>query len=139
MTAIPNLTEADPQTEWALMGISISLIAISATLAFMFYAKKSSVPGSMANAFGGFYRLLVDKYRIDELYDMTIIRPLVWFSENLWYHIDVSFIDRCTHWCAAVVKGAGNMARTVQNGNLQQYAMYMAIGLVAFLSFILMR
>lgn len=139
ITAIPGLQHGDAQTELLLMGVSVGLVTISATLAFLFFAKPSSVPASAAHAFGGFYRLLVDKYRIDELYNATVIRPLVWVSENLWLHLDVSFIDRCTYWCADLVKGAGNMVRTFQNGNLQQYAMYMALGLVVFLSFILMR
>jgi NADH-quinone oxidoreductase subunit L len=139
MRAIPNLAHGDPQTEITLMGISVGLILLSATLAFFFYAKASSVPAATARLLGPIHRLLVDKYRVDELYEAIIIRPLVWVSENLWLHVDVSFIDRCTHWVADVVKGAGNMARTIQNGNLQQYAMYMALGLVAFLSFVLMR
>lgn len=139
VTKIPGLTHADPQMEWALMGVSVALVLVSATLAFALYGKASEIPKKLSESFGGFYRLLVDKYRIDELYEATIIKPLVWFSENLWLHVDVSFIDRCTHWCADFVKGAGSMARTIQNGNLQQYAMYMALGLVAFLSYILMR
>ncbi len=136
---IPGIAEGEAQTEWTLMGVTVVLITLSAAMAFAFYAKASTVPQNAAKIFGGFYRLLVDKYRVDELYNAVIIRPLVWFSENLWLYVDVSFIDRCTHWCADVVKGAGSMARTIQNGNLQQYAMYMALGLVAFLSFILMR
>ena len=139
MKAISGIEEADPQTEWILMGGMFFLIILSASVAFGFYAKTSEVPGRFAKGFNGFYKLLLEKYRIDELYEAIIIKPLVWFSENLWLHVDVSFIDRCTHWCSDVVKGAGNMARTIQNGNLQQYAMYMALGLVAFLSFILMR
>lgn len=139
LKAIPGIQEADAETEWALMGVSVFFVTISASLAVIFYSKGSRVPENTSRALGSFYRLLADKYRIDELYEATIIRPLVWFSENLWLHVDVSFIDRCTHWCSDLVKGAGNMARTVQNGNLQQYAMYMALGLVAFLSFILMR
>lgn len=136
---IPGLKLADSQTELTLMGTSIGLILISASLAFFFYAKPSSVPAATAKVLGPFYRLLVDKYRVDELYQSVVINPLVWLSENLWLRVDVSLIDRCTHWCADLVKGAGNMARTIQNGNLQQYAMYMALGLVVFLSFILMR
>jgi NADH-quinone oxidoreductase subunit L len=139
ITAIPGIQEADPQTEWTLMGASVVLIAISASVAYSLYGKVSVVPEKIAQLAGGFYRLLVDKYRIDELYQIVIIRPIIWFSENLWLHVDVAIIDRCTHWCADVAKGAGSMARTIQNGNLQQYAMYMALGLVAFLSFILMR
>lgn len=139
LTQIPGLGHADPETEWTLMGFSVLLVLISASMAIFFYRKGTFIPENTAKALGGFYRLLVDKYRIDELYEATIIRPLVRISDNLWLHVDVSFIDRCTHWCSELIKGAGNMVRTIQSGNLQQYAMYMAIGLVAFLSFLLMR
>ncbi len=139
ITKIPNLGEGDPQTEWTLMGVSVSLVLISAMCAYALYGKKSELPKKLAASFNGAYRLLLDKYRVDELYQAVVIKPLVWLSENLWLHVDVSFIDRCTHWCSDLVKGAGNMARTVQNGNLQLYAMYMALGMVALLTFILMR
>ncbi len=139
LKVIPNLAESDSQTEWTLMGVSVTFVLLSSAIAYIFYGKESLIPTNSAKAFGGFYRLVYEKYRIDELYERIFIRPLVWFSKNLWLHVDVSLIDRCTHWCGDVVKGAGNMAKTIQNGNLQQYAMYMALGLVAFLSFILMR
>ncbi len=139
ITKIPGLAAANPQEEWTLMGVSVTLVLLSSGIAFIFYGKASELPSKLSENFGGLYRLLVDKYRVDEFYEKALIRPFVWLSENLWLHVDVSFIDRCTHWCSNFVKGAGAMARTVQNGNLQQYAMYMALGLVVILSYILMR
>lgn len=139
ITKIPGLAAANPQEEWMLMGVSVTLVLLSSGIAFIFYGKASELPSKLSENFGGLYRLLVDKYRVDEFYEKALIRPFVWLSENLWLHVDVSFIDRCTHWCSNFVKGAGAMARTVQNGNLQQYAMYMALGLVVILSYILMR
>ena len=34
----------------------------------------------MAEAAGGLYSLVLDKYRIDELYGAVIIQPLIWLS-----------------------------------------------------------
>lgn len=139
LTVIPGLGEAEASQEWLLMGTSVGLATISAFIGYNLYAKKSDVPSHFARALGPIYKLVSEKYYIDELYDMSMIKPLIQFSRNLWMYVDVNFIDKCTFWITDVVKGAGQMVRTIQNGNLQQYALYMAMGLIVFLSFILMR
>jgi NADH-quinone oxidoreductase subunit L len=40
---------------------------------------------------------------------------------------------------ADLVRGGGFMVRGLQNGNIQQYALYISLGLVLTLSFIFMR
>jgi NADH-quinone oxidoreductase subunit L len=139
LTAIPGIAEAEASQEWLLMGTSVGLATISALIGYNLYAKKSEVPAHFAKALGPIYKLVSEKYYVDEIYEALFIKPLVQFSRNLWMYVDVNFIDRCTFWIADVIKGAGEMVRTLQNGNLQQYALYMAMGLVVFLSFILMR
>jgi NADH-quinone oxidoreductase subunit L len=139
LTAIPGLVEAEASQEWLLMGASVGLASVSAFLAYRLYAKKSDIPSYTAKALGPIYKLVFDKFYVDELYSFLFIKPLVEFSKNLWMYVDVNFIDRSTFWITDVIKGAGQMVRTLQNGNLQQYALYMAMGLVIFLSFILMR
>jgi NADH-quinone oxidoreductase subunit L len=37
------------------------------------------------------------------------------------------------------VRGGGALVRSLQNGNIQQYAMYIALGVAVTLSFILLR
>jgi NADH-quinone oxidoreductase subunit L len=139
ITPVPGLAEAEASQEWALMATSVCLASLSAIIGYNLYAKKSAIPANFAKSIGPIHRLVSEKYYVDELYELSVIKPLVQFSKNLWMYVDVNFIDKCTFWITDIIKGAGQMVRTLQNGNLQQYALYMAMGLIVFLSFILMR
>ena len=79
------------------------------------------------------------KYLVDEAYAATIINPLISGSRNLWYYVDVNFIDKATFKIADIVSGGGSFVKALQNGNMQQYAMYIGVGVVVVLSFVLMR
>ncbi|HRO65933.1 MAG TPA: NADH-quinone oxidoreductase subunit L [Pseudobdellovibrionaceae bacterium] len=125
--------------EWALMGVSVGLAAISAFVAYHFYVRSPETPQKISEALGPVYRLVSKKYLVDELYAGTIINPLVAFSRNLWQHIDVQVIDKTTYLLADLMKGGGSVVRGLQTGNMQQYAMYIGLGLVAILSFVIMR
>ena len=123
--------------ELSLMGISVSLAALSALLAFDFYITAPERPAKVAKKLSGFYHLISNKYFVDEFYFERIINPLVDASRGLWAYVDVNFIDRTSYFVSDVVKGMGSAARTMQNGNLQQYALYIAIGVAATMFLIL--
>lgn len=137
--AVPNAAHGEASQEWMLMGISVMLALISAATAFHFYVQDPEKPKKLAAAFGKFYELVADKYRVDEMYFGFIINPLVSLSKNIWYFVDVNFIDKATYVLSDIVRGGGSFVKSTQNGNIQQYAMYIAMGLVATLTFILMR
>lgn len=139
MSHIPHMEHGDSALEWTLMGVSVSLAIISAIIGQQLYLKRPHLSHALAKALGPVYNVVSKKYLVDELYYGAIINPLVEASKGIWYYIDVNFIDRCTYWASDLVKGAGSLVRSTQNGNLQQYAMYIGIGIVAALSFILLR
>lgn len=132
-------TAHDPSTEWLMMGISVALAAASAIAAFVMYTKKEGSAEKVSNAFGPVYQLINKKYLVDEAYSAAIINPLIQGSKNLWYYVDVNFIDKATFKIADVVRGGGSFMKALQNGNMQQYAMYIGVGVVVVLSFVLMR
>ncbi|MES3036817.1 MAG: NADH-quinone oxidoreductase subunit L [Bdellovibrionota bacterium] len=139
MKAIPGITEGDPETEWLLMGVSVAIATISAIIAYQFYVRKTEMPGKVAKALGPVHTAVYNKYYVDEFYFAGIINPIVEISKNIWYYIDVNFIDKCTYWISDLVKSAGGIVRNLQNGNLQQYAMYVAVGIVVILSYLITR
>ncbi len=136
---IPNLQHGEASLEWTLMGVSVTLAVISAAIAYHFYVRKPEVPVQIAKSMGPVYQVIYKKYLVDEFYYGFIINPLVKVSEKIWYYIDVNLIDKTTYVISDVVRGGGSVVRSLQTGNLQQYAMYFGLGLVLALSFILMR
>lgn len=123
--------------EWALMGISVSLAAISALVAYKFYVRSPEIPARVTGRIRGLYDLVYNKYFVDEFYFARIINPLVDASRGLWAYVDVNFIDKTTYVVSDVVRGMGSAARTLQNGNLQQYALYIALGVAATMFLVL--
>lgn len=136
---IPNLAEADHVLEWGLMGASLCIAIISASIAYHFYVRSPETPAKIANTIKPVYDLIYKKYLVDELYQKTIINPLVEGSKRLWYHVDVNFIDKITYIISDIIKGGGGVSRALQTGNVQMYAMYIALGLVLALSIIIMK
>ena len=123
--------------EVALMGISVSLAALSALFAYHLYVTKPELPARITSKIRGLYELVANKYFVDEFYFARIINPLVEASRALWAYVDVNFIDKTTYVVSDVVRGMGSAARTLQNGNLQQYALYIALGVAATMFLVL--
>jgi NADH-quinone oxidoreductase subunit L len=118
---------------WIATGIGLAGLGV----AWVLWAKGASrVPERVAASMGGVYRLLLDKYRIDELYQAVIIRPLMWLSDGLLH----KFVDRIVIDTVAVgipvmlVKGAGAASRSLQTGNAQWYAGVITLGIALFLA-----
>lgn len=142
ITALPTPTgeaHADTTVEWTLMAVSVGLAAISATVAYQMYVRKPRSSEKVAEALGPVYKLVFHKYFVDEIYFGLIINPLVRASRGLWYYVDVNIIDKCTYLAGDLARGGGALIRSLQTGNMQQYAMYIGLGLVFVLSILLMR
>lgn len=135
---VPMKHQADASTEWMFMGISVLLGTISAIVAYQMYVVKTGSSEVFANKIKPVYNAVYNKYFVDELYFGAVINPLVSASQNLWHHIDVQFIDRTTYFVSDVVRAGGDVVRKLQNGNFQQYALYIGLGLVVALSAVIM-
>lgn len=138
ITKLPEVAgEHAASEEWLLMGASVALAAASAISAYVMYIKKPGAADKAANAFGPIYKTVNNKYYVDEMYFGGIIDPLVKVSRNIWQYVDVNVIDKVTYKATDIARGAGLLVRAMQNGNMQQYAMYVVIGLVVAISYML--
>ena len=81
----------------------------------------------------GLYLLLLNKYYVDELYAALIVRPLLWMSDHvLWHVIDEELIDGAIHTTARTAQASGGELRKLQSGNARSYATWVVIGAVGF-------
>ncbi len=121
--------------EWSLMGISVGAAGLSAVLAYDFYTRRTHKTAEIVEKIQPVYDLVYNKYYVDEFYFGKIINPLIDASVALWTYIDVNFIDKMTYWLSDLIKNAGGGIRQFQNGNMQQYALYISLGIVGILFF----
>jgi NADH-quinone oxidoreductase subunit L len=111
---------------------------IPGMLAFVFgggaaaviYLQRGGAPErSFATAFPRFYKLVYDKWRIDELYDLTVV-GMVDALADIFTMADKWIIDGVlARVTAALVGAAGTVARAFQTGHVQAYSASMVIGL----------
>lgn len=125
--------------EFTLMGVVLLGVIVSTLLAYRFYVVSPETPKQIAEKTGGLYKLLYNKYWVDEAYFKTLINPLIRGSQFLWSKLDVKIIDRMTYSISDMVKNAGGGLKMVQSGNLQIYALYILVGLVMSLFFLMAR
>ena len=86
----------------------------------------------------GLYDLLLEKYRIDELYNLLVTRPLFFFSNQILNRgIDQTLIDGTAVGAGYAVEAGGEMARRSETGNVQHYALVYLIGVVAIVAYYL--
>ncbi len=90
-------------------------------------------PERIARTFPALYGFTRDKFRIDELYDLFVIKPLRGIAWGLWRFVDTILVDGTVNLVAAAAAALGRAFRLVQNGDAQRYAALMAIAAAAIL------
>jgi NADH-quinone oxidoreductase subunit L len=88
---------------------------------------------------GGFYNLLKEKYRVDELYDKIIVSPLLWLTGVFYRILDVKIIDGAVNGTAKFFNSLSLDWRKKQTGIDQDYALFSVAGIIAILLYILLR
>ncbi len=135
---LPGLEHGSISLEMTLMCVSVLLAAISAAFAFMMYAVKPSLSARTAQALKPLHTLVANKYYIDELYQATLLNPLVKASRLLWTKADIGLIDMATYKLTDFIRSAGDGLRSLQTGQLQSYTLMMVIGVVGTLLLLMM-
>jgi NADH-quinone oxidoreductase subunit L len=126
----PETGGENPVLVWTSAGVGM----VGILLAWVFYVKAPDLPGKFANALGGLYRLVLNKYEVDEVYDALIVRPLVDGSRTvLWRGMDASVIDGAVNGVGARAKGMGAVMRLAQSGYIRSYAAWVVLGSVLLL------
>ena len=87
----------------ALLGAPVIAGLLGFLLAWWFYIRSPETPKKLAASLSGPYKLLIGKYFVDELYAAVIVRPLVWISDKvLWHVVDEGAIDGAVNGVATV-------------------------------------
>ena len=117
---------------YLMMAVS-SLVALGGiALAYYLYMVQPALPRKLATSMQGLYQLSLNKFYIDELYDLIIIQPLhavTRFCKTL----DQYGIDSLIDLIGQMPRLLGSVFQPVQNGLVQYYALTMMVGLVVFL------
>jgi NADH-quinone oxidoreductase subunit L len=120
---------ASSTLEYLLMGVSVGVVGLGWFLAYLLYSRLPQLPARIAAGLGGFYRAVVNKYYIDELYAVLFVKPLIDGSATiLWHGVDQGVIDAAVNDSADAARHVSDEVRHMQSGNLRSYAGWVAAG-----------
>ena len=145
--------------ERGLMAFSLLIAIVGILLARKFYVTSPEISERLATQLAGPHRVLSNKYYVDEVYDATVISGTFGAGKGLWT-FDRNVVDGAVNgsgWLTVIsawissatdrhlVDGAVNLVgriceegsfwfRKLQTGLVQNYAMWMLVGIFAFVS-----
>ncbi|MBI1805341.1 MAG: NADH-quinone oxidoreductase subunit L [Ignavibacteriae bacterium] len=124
-------------TEYVLMALSVVAGVAGIALARRMYLQKDR---ALIQPKGAFYKLLWNKYYVDEVYDAAIVAPMVKGSEKLlWRGFDVAIIDGIVNGVAKLIGLLSDQLRKIQVGVAQTYALAFVIGIIVVLGILVFR
>ena len=168
VVAVPHEARMEPvkgpssaHGELFLMVLSEGLVILGILFAWFLYVKRTDLPDKIARSFGGFYRLVYNKYYVDQLYDALFVNrakglglALGAFDRNVIDGVGVNGAGWLTRaisilsiwWDTWIVDGSVRLGarivwifsypvRLIQDGLVQSYMLLIVIGLIGFFGY----
>jgi NADH-quinone oxidoreductase subunit L len=118
--------EASPGLVVLLMGVATVIALIGWGVAHFFYSASIGIADVWATKFSGVYRTLLNKYYVDELYDLLFVEPTKRLGEFLdWF--DRMVVD-------GAVRGVGHLADWSAAGStwIEKHIVYAGLNVIGY-------
>jgi NADH-quinone oxidoreductase subunit L len=125
----------DHTLELTLAAVSFTVALLGLGLGYLVYARRPALAHAWRRLGGGWlYRLLNNKYYVDECFGTVIYRPLERLADVVCFRwIDRGVIDGLLVSGSAVITlFTGSVLRLLQNGMIRFYAWVFAVGVTVF-------
>jgi len=120
--------------EWGLMLAALAIAVIGIVVGLLLYVRRPELPSRITARLGGLYRVVANKYYVDEAYFTVIVRPIQNVSRAfLWKIVDVRIIDFLVNLVGIMSKAVSHFVRLMQTGYVQFYAAVILVGVVILL------
>ena len=118
--------------EYILMGIATAVAIVAIYTAYNVYQKSNVLPASNEKDMRPFERFAYHKFKVDELYNSVITKPLNAVSVGLKY-IDTQILDKVVDGVGVAVNAISSVVRQLQTGNIGFYIFSMVLGVIAII------
>lgn len=128
------------QLERFFAGLSVAWAFLCALLAYYLYSKRQNLVEKFTKSVQPLYRLILNKYYVDEIYDRLIVKPIRFVSEKvLWRGVDAGLIDGLViNGSAKATRFLGELAGIFQTGIVNSYALYFLAGIVGLVAWLML-
>ena len=137
---VGELAHATPVGGGEAFWAAVSFLFATAVIAITAYIlmKRKYAPADQASPVRGFASVLYNKWYVDELYDATIVRPVVAVSNGLWHFVDKGLIDGTVNGIGYASRAFGWVGSRLQTGQLNTYAFATVLGALLLLALVVL-
>jgi NADH-quinone oxidoreductase subunit L len=129
---------ASHTVEIVLAVLAVLVAVIGWYIAHLLYSARPGSAQRLATSMAGPYRLLLNKYWVDELYRAVIVKPLLMISRFfLDYVVDVAILGGAAWLLGGIASLCGAILQRWQSGNLRSYAAWLAAAAAIILIYVL--
>ena len=124
---------------WFLI-LTPTIVVISIPLTFYYFIKNTKILDEFKETNLPLYNFLINKWYIDEFYELLFVNPAKKIGSFLWKKGDLGTIDKYgPDGIAKLVKMISNKAGKFQTGFIYDYAFVMLIGLSILLTYLIIN
>jgi NADH-quinone oxidoreductase subunit L len=118
------------KASWIGLVVGAAVAVAGITIASVCYLQRPGVTTAIRERVPALYRLFVNRWYFDELYDALFVRPTQTFGRFGRYVVESAFVQGTLVGGATRLVGAGSLiARTLESGYLRAYALLMLVGI----------
>jgi NADH-quinone oxidoreductase subunit L len=129
---------ADMTIEIVLIILSVLIGVFGVLYARNLYRNKGlEADAQLERSFGKFYKVWQHKYYIDELYESLFVEPYTRLSRGWLRWIEDNVIDGAVKAISKITELFAEYTRKLQTGQVSNYALYMVLGMLIILSYLM--
>jgi NADH-quinone oxidoreductase subunit L len=142
LTKAPGIVRAtggravDEHLNWGMMFASTVVALAGVALAYYVYRARPATAEKAARSAGGLYYLSLNKVYVDEVYNLLFVQPLNLLA-GICRLIEAVVYD-LVRLIASIPRLLADLVRPLQNGLVQFYALSMAMGVAAFVAYLVL-
>ncbi len=116
------------------------LVILSIPIAYYYFIFNKKILEDFKNTNSPLYNFLLNKWYIDELYELLFVKPAKKIGSFFWKKGDIGFIDRFgPDGISKLIKKLSDKAGIFQTGFIYDYAFVMLIGLSLLLTYLILN
>jgi NADH-quinone oxidoreductase subunit L len=121
------------------MGLTVVLSLAAMGAAYYVYVVRPGLATQIAKAVWPVYKVVRDKYYVDEAYNFLFVRPGKALADWLWRGVDQKAIDGAVNGTGGLVALGASWVRRVQTGYIRNYALTLLVGIVVVVAYFISR
>ncbi len=135
----PHSTAHSLSFEYIIMGVSVLAALAGILWARAWYIKNPDAPKRLAARYKTLHKAALNKWYVDEIYDFAFVETVRGLADGAWNWFDRPVVDGMVNGTAKAIGGISSALRRIQTGLVSNYALMMAVGMVALVGWMVTR